>query len=76
MTVTLKLKPEIEAGLTRQAKANGMTLEEYLISLVEAAVLPNAQEDSPAEEAQRRLKHGPPSIVLARRSLIMRSAAR
>ncbi len=28
MTVTLKLKPEVEAGLLRQAQASGMTLEE------------------------------------------------
>lgn len=29
MTVTLKLKPEVEAGLLRQARTR-MTLEEYL----------------------------------------------
>jgi len=29
MTVTLKLKPEVEAGLLKQAKASGKTLEEY-----------------------------------------------
>ena len=43
MTVTLKLKPEIEAGLLAQAKANGMTLEEYLLSLVEASVFSGKQ---------------------------------
>jgi hypothetical protein len=37
MTVTLKLKPEVEAGLLTQAQASGMTLEEYLLSLVEGA---------------------------------------
>jgi hypothetical protein len=50
MTVTLKLKPEVEAGLLSQAKASGMTLEEYLLSMVEGAVLLKAQESSPAEE--------------------------
>jgi hypothetical protein len=50
MTVTLKIKPEIEAGLLTQAQANGMTLEEYLLSLVEGAVLLKAQETSTAEE--------------------------
>jgi hypothetical protein len=29
MTVTLNLKPEVEAGLLAQAQANGITLEEY-----------------------------------------------
>lgn len=50
MTVTLKIKPEIEAGLLTQAQANGMTLEEYLLSLVEGTVLLKAQETSTAEE--------------------------
>jgi hypothetical protein len=50
MTVTLKLKPEVEAGLLTQAQASGMTLEEYLLSMVEGAVLLKAQESSSAEE--------------------------
>ena len=50
MTVTLKLKPEVEAGLLAQAQASGMTLEEYLLSMVEGAVLLKAQESSSAEE--------------------------
>jgi hypothetical protein len=37
MTVTLHLKPEIEAGLLMRANASGMALEEYLLSLVEVA---------------------------------------
>jgi hypothetical protein len=40
MTVTLNFKPEIEAGLLAQAQANGMTVEEYLLSMVEGVVLP------------------------------------
>ncbi len=48
MTVTLKLKPEVEAGLLTQA--SGMTLEEYLLSMVEGAVLLKAQGGSSAEE--------------------------
>ena len=39
MTVTLNFKPEIEAGLLAQAQASGMTVEEYLLSMVEGAVL-------------------------------------
>jgi hypothetical protein len=50
MTVTLKLKPEVEAGLLKQAKASGKTLEEYLLSMVEGAVLQKAPENSSAEE--------------------------
>jgi hypothetical protein len=45
-----KLKPEVEAGLLTQAQASGMTLEEYLLSLVEGAWLVKAQESSSAEE--------------------------
>lgn len=50
MTVSLKLKPEVEAGLLEQARASGMTLEEYLLSMVEGAVLLKAQENASAEE--------------------------
>jgi hypothetical protein len=38
MTVTLDLKPEIQAGLMAQAQSSGKTLEEYLVSMVEGAV--------------------------------------
>jgi hypothetical protein len=40
MTVTLNLEPELEAGLLAQAQADGKTLEEYLVSMVEWAVMP------------------------------------
>ncbi len=44
MTVTLDLKPEVEAGLVAQARAGRKTVEEYLSSLVqgwvEGAALP------------------------------------
>jgi hypothetical protein len=48
MTVTLNLKPEIEAGLV--AQASGITVEEYLLSVVEGAVLPATQRALSAEE--------------------------
>jgi len=35
VTVTLNLKPELEAGLLAQAQATGLTLEDYLQQLVE-----------------------------------------
>ena len=40
MTVTLNLQPDLEAGLLAQAQASGMTVEEYLLSMVEGVVLP------------------------------------
>jgi hypothetical protein len=60
VTITLKLTPEVEAGLLTQAQASGMTLEEYLVSVVEEVALPEKQEaHSPAnsvrEEAVRRM---------------------
>jgi len=52
MTVTLNLKPEIEAGLLAQAQASGMTVEEYLLSMVEGVVLPATNTTlSPEERA-------------------------
>jgi len=37
--VTLNLKPEVEAGLLAQAEGTGMSLEEYLVSMVEGVIL-------------------------------------
>jgi hypothetical protein len=52
MTVTLKLKPEVEAGLLAQAQASGMSVEEYVLTLVEGTVLPAAKNGlSPEERA-------------------------
>ena len=50
MTVTLNLKPELEAGLSAQAQASGMTVEEYLLSVVEGAVLATTQKTLAPEE--------------------------
>jgi len=50
MTVTLHLAPEIEAGLTAQAHASGMTVEQYVLSLVESTVLASSQRGLSAEE--------------------------
>jgi hypothetical protein len=60
MTVTLNLNPEVEAGLLARARASGMPLEQYLLSLVESAARPaarNAADDrQPARaEAVRRM---------------------
>jgi hypothetical protein len=52
MTVTLSFKPEVEAVLTAQAQASGMTVEEYLLSMVEGVVFPAGQKTlSPEERA-------------------------
>jgi hypothetical protein len=50
MTVTLHLAPELEAGLVAQAQATGMTVEEYLLSMVESAVLKPAQKGLSSQE--------------------------
>ena len=50
MTVTLKLEPEVEAGLLEQAQASGMTLEDYLLAMVEGAAPLKTQESASAEE--------------------------
>ena len=52
MTVTVKFKPEVEAGLLAQAQASGMSVEEYVLSLVEETVLPALKNGlSPEERA-------------------------
>ena len=52
MTVTLNFNPEIEAGLLAQAQASGMTVEEYLLSMVEGVVLPATKTSlSPEQRA-------------------------
>jgi len=53
MTVTLKLKPEVEAGLLVRAEASGMTVEAYLLSLVEGVVLPEKQETRALSSEER-----------------------
>jgi len=50
MSVTLNLRPELEAGLFAQAQASGMTVEEYLLSVVEGAVLPAMQKTLSSEQ--------------------------
>jgi hypothetical protein len=40
MTITLDLKPEVEERILAQAQAQGVPLETYLASLIEAQVTP------------------------------------
>ncbi|HEV2991680.1 MAG TPA: hypothetical protein VG759_24815 [Candidatus Angelobacter sp.] len=49
MTITLDIRPEIEAELVRQAAAQGSALEEYVASLIEKAV------NAPVESARSHL---------------------
>ncbi len=52
MTVTLKFRPEVEAGLLAQAEASGMSVDEYVVSVVETTVLPTLRNaPSPEERA-------------------------
>jgi len=40
MTITLDLKPEAQAGLLALANASGMSLEDYVLTMVENTVHP------------------------------------
>ena len=50
MTVTLKLKPEVEADLTSQARAKGLSLDHYLQVLIEQIAGSFAVQAMTAEE--------------------------
>ena len=43
MTITLEIKPEVEAELTAQAAARGMDVSSYAASLLEKAAQPAEQ---------------------------------
>ena len=57
MTVTLNLKPEVEAGLVARAQASGTTVEAYVLAMVERALLPEAQSGLGPEEHLRGLRN-------------------
>lgn len=50
MTVTLDLDPELEERVVAQAVAQGLSLEGYLLSVIEAAAVPAAAERASLEE--------------------------
>ena len=68
MTVTLTLKPEVEAGLLAQSQSAGMTLEEYLLTVVEGVVRPatpgrmSPEERADAFEAWSANHHATPPL--------------
>jgi hypothetical protein len=53
MTVTLRLKPEMEAGLLAKAQASGIELETYLLTVVEGAALSAMAPQAPAVRRDR-----------------------
>ena len=61
MTVTLHLKPEVEASLLERAQASGMGLEDYLLTVVEEAVLcahPPIELETRVDAVRRMLEFG------------------
>jgi hypothetical protein len=52
MTITVDVRPEVQAELARQAAAHGLTIEEHAASLLEEAVhLPAAsQSQAPTKD--------------------------
>ena len=50
MTLTLKIKPELEARLLLLAQGRGLTVEEYLLSVVEHSLVPGTNSTASPEE--------------------------
>jgi len=50
MTVTLNLKPEVEAGLLAKAQEVGLTVEAFALAVLEGAILPTMPKALPSEE--------------------------
>lgn len=65
MTIRLELPPEIEASLSAQAEAQGMSLQQYLLHLLEEHAPPGPAPLTPAERALhwRRAATGLPRTV-------------
>lgn len=60
MTVTLHLRPELETGLLAKARARGIGLEEYLLTVVEGAAFSamapqTLMESQDRQEAVRKM---------------------
>jgi hypothetical protein len=53
MTITLHLKPQVEAGLIAQARSRGMVLEDYLLTLLEDVAHPSGAEERGTELVAR-----------------------
>lgn len=55
MTITIDIKPEIEAELAKKAAADGRPIEEYIESLVEKAIHPSTGPKSTRPEGSKSL---------------------
>jgi hypothetical protein len=65
MIVTLDLKPETQAGLLALVAASGMSLEEYILAMVEKTVHPRSPLSAKARaaawiESAKRFPDTPP----------------
>jgi hypothetical protein len=57
MTITVDIKPEVEAELARQAAARGSVIEAYVVGLLEEAVhLPAGFDRERARAAGARIR--------------------
>jgi hypothetical protein len=56
MTITLQLKPEVEARLLAYVRAQGVSLETYLAGVIEAQVLPGPKRRPTLEEFEADLE--------------------
>jgi hypothetical protein len=61
MTITVEIKPEVQAELARQAAAHGRAIEGYAASLLEEAIHPasangNAFDKERAQAAAARIR--------------------
>jgi hypothetical protein len=55
MTVTLELNPELEEHLAAQAARQGLSLEAYLLSIIETRVIPPEAVDVTLEEFEAEM---------------------
>lgn len=55
MTVTLELRPEIEAGVLERARAKGVAVEEYLQAVIEDVLQPRYAPRLPPEKMRAAL---------------------
>lgn len=53
MTITVDIRPEVQAELARQAAAHGRAIEAYAASLLEEAVHLPAETERPAFDKER-----------------------
>jgi hypothetical protein len=52
MSITLHLRPDVEAGILAKAQESGMVLEDYLLTVMEKAALPAMSVKTTAERAE------------------------